>query len=191
MSDKHCEICGADLDPLTGSLEISLTKAERLRRWNMDVPVPVCAICFSELLKEAERKYGAEFAYEEDPPPEFKKKTRERIKKLSVWTSDPFPAGSVRNLGLVSGHVILGTGFLTRLSAALTDMAGKKSEAYNELITVAEKECLAMLKENAFNKGAAAIVGLRVNYTELSGAGNSVMVNMIGTAVVPSNLVVF
>jgi uncharacterized protein YbjQ (UPF0145 family) len=187
--DKFCEVCGADLGPLTGSLEMSLIKVEQLRKWNMDVPTPICGNCFHDILKVAEGKYGKDFAYEDDPPEDLTKRTRELIKRLQVWTVDPFPPGSVSSLGLVSSHVIVGTGPLTALSSAFNDFLGKKSETYAEILQLAEKDCLNILKENAVKKGAVAITGLRVNYTELTGANGMIMVNMLGNAVAHNKIV--
>jgi uncharacterized protein YbjQ (UPF0145 family) len=187
--DKFCEVCGADLGPFTGSLEMSITKIEQLRKWNLDVPSPICGNCFHDILKVAESKYGKDFAYEEDPPQDLKQRTRELIKRLKVWTTNPFPPGSISNLGIVSGHVIVGTGPLTAISSALTDLLGKKSEVYAEILEVAEKNCLNILKENAVKKGAGAIIGLRVNYTELTGANGMIMVNMLGNAVTLNKIV--
>ena len=187
--DKFCEICGADLDPLTGSLEMSHGKVEQLRKWNMDVTIPICGECFHDILAAAERKYGKDFAYEEDPPPDFLKRIKEQARKLKVWTTDPFPPGSVANLGLVSSHVIVGTGPLTALSSALNDFLGKKSGAYAEILELAEKDCLKILKENALKKGASAVTGLAVNYTELTGANGMIMVNMLWKAVAFLNVV--
>jgi uncharacterized protein YbjQ (UPF0145 family) len=48
-----------------------------------------------------------------------------------------------------------------------------------------------MLKEDAFNKGATAVVGLKVNYTELTRASGMIMVNMLGTAVIVNRVVTF
>jgi uncharacterized protein YbjQ (UPF0145 family) len=180
---ETCALCGVDLNPLTGSLETAQSKVELLRRWDVDVPSPVCASCFNKLLTVAERRFGPEFFYEDDPPADLLKKIEDRTDRIEVWTYDPYPKGSVMNLGLVSGHVVLGTGPLFSITAAVTDFLGKKSYEYGEKIAEAERECLKLLKKEASAKGAYAVTGLSVSYTEIGHSGGMIAVNMLGTAV--------
>ncbi|MDR2459173.1 MAG: heavy metal-binding domain-containing protein [Deltaproteobacteria bacterium] len=181
--ERKCVICRTDLNPLSGALEASLTKIEKLQKWNMDVPSPICANCFSNILARAEARFGEEFNYEYDPPPEFTKETLDAIRNLNVYTYNPYTISEAKYLDLVSSHIIIGTSLLTELSSKLTDLLGQTSSAYNEVLIVAERDCLYQLKENAFKKGANAVVSLKVNYTELTDASGMIMVNMMGTAV--------
>ncbi|MDR3154255.1 MAG: heavy metal-binding domain-containing protein [Deltaproteobacteria bacterium] len=187
---ENCVQCGADLNPLTGALAASMAKVEMLRRWDVDVPAPICASCFNKLLTAAERRFGPEFFFEDDPPEDFQKHVAERAAKIEVWTYDPYVKGSVINLGLVSGHVILGTGPLASIAASITDFFGNKSEDYSEKLALAERDCLSAVKREASRKGASAVVGLLVNYTELTAASGMIMVDMLGTAVAPARIAV-
>ncbi|MDR2199514.1 MAG: heavy metal-binding domain-containing protein [Deltaproteobacteria bacterium] len=185
---KTCARCGKDLNPLTGSLEASHVKVEQLRKWGMDVPSPVCSACFNESLLLAERRYGREFFFEEDPPADLQEKIEKRVAKLELWTLNPYPPESLVNLGVVSHYVIEGTGPLSALGSAFTDLLGQSGELYRERLEAAEAQCSKGIREKAYNKGADAVVGLSFTIQEL-GLGNGMFLfAMSGTAVAPARV---
>ncbi|MDR2338843.1 MAG: heavy metal-binding domain-containing protein [Deltaproteobacteria bacterium] len=181
--DKQCARCGKDMNPLTGLLETSHTKVDQLRKWGIDVPSPICSSCFNESLLLAERRYGNEFNFEEDPPPDLLEKIEKQVSKLDVWTLNPFVPGSIINLGLVSHYIIVGTGPLSSLASTFTDLLGQNDELYQERLEAAEAACLRAIKEKAFNKGASAVVGLQLSVAELAASHGMFMVGMAGNAV--------
>jgi hypothetical protein len=58
-----CAECGADLGGLTGSVEMTDAKVEKLREWEVDVPTPICAACFGRVLDGAQARLGSALGY--------------------------------------------------------------------------------------------------------------------------------
>ncbi|MDR1395358.1 MAG: heavy metal-binding domain-containing protein [Deltaproteobacteria bacterium] len=181
---KFCISCGVNISPLTGAMEQNPAKLEQLRRWNINVPEPLCVSCFSNCLAQAENRYGPDFVYTEDPSPEFLAQLRQQISQIKIFTFNPFnEEGAYKGLGLVSGYTTIGTGFLTELVSAFTDFMGDDSKIYNDKMTQAEASCLLKLKTRAHALGANAVIGLSVSFTELTAGHGMLMLGMIGTAV--------
>jgi uncharacterized protein YbjQ (UPF0145 family) len=165
-------------------MEQNPAKLEQLRKWNVFVPEPLCVSCFSHYLAQAEARYGTDFVYEEDPPPEFLKELKLQIDRLEVFTFNPFnEEGAYKNLGLVSGYATIGTGFLTNLVSSVDDFLGGDSAIYNEKMKEAEALCLNKLKAEAHAKGATAVISLTVSFTELTSGHGMLLIGMNGTAV--------
>jgi uncharacterized protein YbjQ (UPF0145 family) len=165
-------------------MEQNPAKLERLRKWNVYVPEPLCVGCFSQILTQAEARYGEDFVYEEEPSVEFLAKLREEINKVTVFTFNPFnEEGAYKNLGLVSGFATIGTGLLTSLVSSITDFLGGDSDIYNDKMKEAEALCLYKLKTRAHALGASSVIALSVSFTELTVGHGMLMIGMIGTAV--------
>jgi uncharacterized protein YbjQ (UPF0145 family) len=139
--------------------------------------------CFNESLLLGERRYGTEFFYEEEPPEDLKEKIEKQVAKLAVWTINPYPAGSIINLGLVSHYIIVGTGPLSALHTTLTELFSQNAELYQERLEAAEVACLKGIKEKAFNKGASAVIGLQNDIIELAASHGMFLLSMRGNAV--------
>jgi uncharacterized protein YbjQ (UPF0145 family) len=87
-------------------------------------------------------------------------------------------------LGPVTAHVVIGTGFLADFFSAWTDFFGAKSRAYQNKLDEIERHTMTMLERKAQGLFANAILGLRVDFDEIAGAGKSMlMVTAMGTAV--------
>lgn len=87
-------------------------------------------------------------------------------------------------LGPVSAHLVIGTGVLTDFFSGFSDFLGARSASYRNKIREIEGEALALLEIEAQQKRANAVIGLRVDHDEISGAGKSMMmVTAMGTAV--------
>jgi uncharacterized protein YbjQ (UPF0145 family) len=181
---KICARCGADLSPFTGTMEANQVKISKLRAWDVDVPSPICESCFGQLIDQTSRQFGLEdFYFEEAPPKDFRDKVFKAIDAVEVFTFNPYEFGSYRNLGLVTGFVVLGTGPLTSIATTITDVLGQDSQIYNEKLNQAEVSCLSKLKNNAHKKGATAVIGLQVTFQELTAINGMLLVAMVGTAV--------
>jgi uncharacterized protein YbjQ (UPF0145 family) len=180
---KFCAVCGTDISPFTGSLEQSPSKIEQLQKWDMDIPTPLCASCFSDFLLQAEKKYGPDFIYEEDPPQDFQTHLEQDIQKVQLFTFNPYIEGAYKNLGLVASFVTLGTGPLTTIASTLDDALGNDSKIYDDKLEEAHKTCINKIKTNAHHKGASAVVSMQITFTELTKGHGMLLVCMIGTAI--------
>jgi uncharacterized protein YbjQ (UPF0145 family) len=87
-------------------------------------------------------------------------------------------------LGPVSAQVVVGTGLLTDVFSAFTDFFGASSRSYETKLDRLNESILQLLEEKARLMGANAVLGMRVDHDEISGAGKSMlMVTAAGTAV--------
>ena len=86
---------------------------------------------------------------------------------------------------LISTNVVIGTNFFSDLGASLTDLFGGFSDSYQTKLQTIYKVALDDLKNKAGNIGANAILGLKIDFDEISGKGKSMfMISAIGTAVI-------
>ncbi len=83
--------------------------------------------------------------------------------------------------GIVSGEIVLGTGFMSELSASFSDFFGTVSEEFS--IKMAKAKELSTLKMIAasVSKGGNAIIGVDFDYTTFG--SNMVAVSANGTSV--------
>ncbi len=86
--------------------------------------------------------------------------------------------------GLVTAHVVAGTGFFSDFAAGWTDVFGGRSQAYQRQMAAIEEEALEALRYAAIERGANWVIGTRIDFDEISGKGMQMfMVSAQGTAV--------
>lgn len=84
--------------------------------------------------------------------------------------------------GIVSGEVVMGTGFLSEFSASLDDFLGSTSEAFSDKIVKAKEISLSKMITASCARGGNAIIGVDFDYTTF--ANNMIAVSANGTSVV-------
>ncbi len=90
----------------------------------------------------------------------------------------------VEYLDLVSVNVVIGTNFFSDWMASVTDIFGGKSSTYQRKLDDVYEEALKRMEKRATKLGADAVVGLKMDFGEVSGKEKSMfMVSAIGTAV--------
>lgn len=83
--------------------------------------------------------------------------------------------------GIISGNVVIGTGFLSELSAGISDILGSQSDKFSGKIYEAEAQAKRLLVQRAVEVGGNAIIGIQYNYIPFS--GNMIGLSIVGTAV--------
>ena len=86
-------------------------------------------------------------------------------------------------IGIVFGEVISGVNFVKDFSAALTNIFGGRSDAYEGELIAAREQAIEEMKARAATRGANAVVGVDIDYEVLGQGGNMLMVTACGTAV--------
>ena len=86
-------------------------------------------------------------------------------------------------LGIVHGEVIIGANVFKDLFAAVRDIVGGRSGAYEKALDQARKQALAELQGEAAEVGADAVIGIDLDYEVLGQGGSMLMVTASGTAV--------
>jgi uncharacterized protein YbjQ (UPF0145 family) len=86
---------------------------------------------------------------------------------------------------IISTNVVIGTNFFSDFGASLTDLFGGFSGTYQNKLQEIYNIAIDNLKKKAKRMGANAIIGLKIDFDEISGKGKSMfMISALGTAVV-------
>lgn len=104
---------------------------------------------------------------------------------MIVTTTNSIEGYSIRKyLGVVNANVVIGTNLFSDIAASLTDVFGGRSDSYKSKLTTIYDEVMKELIGKAESYHADAIVGLHVDFDEVSGGGKSMfMVSASGTAI--------
>ena len=94
----------------------------------------------------------------------------------------------VKRIDIVTAEVAYGMHVFKDLFASVRDIVGGRSKAIETTMQDARKEALFELRREAYSVGANAVVGVSLNYLELSSTGNMVMLVASGTAVIVEDL---
>lgn len=102
-----------------------------------------------------------------------------------ITTTDSIHGWTIRGYkGLVTAHVVAGTGFFSDFAAGWTDVFGGRSQTYQRQMAVIEEDALESLRSAAVDRGANWVIGTRIDFDEISGKGMQMfMVSAQGTAV--------
>ena len=85
---------------------------------------------------------------------------------------------------MVSVNVVIGTNIFSDWFASVTDIFGGKSRTYQRKLDDVYEEALKRIEEKATKLGADAVVGMKMDFGEVSGKEKSMfMVSAVGTAV--------
>ena len=102
-----------------------------------------------------------------------------------ISTTPTLEGYKIKNyFGTLTSHVVAGTGLFSDFAASMSDIFGGRSESYQKQLISLKEEVFKRLKDDAKVLGANGIVGLKVDFDEISGKGKTMfMVSALGTAV--------
>ncbi|WP_195588718.1 YbjQ family protein [Bacteroides finegoldii] len=87
-------------------------------------------------------------------------------------------------MGAVCSHIVMGTNIFSDIAASFTDFFGGHSSSYQGKLSLMYDEVSKDIESKACHIGANAIVGIRIDFDEISGKDKSMfMVSISGTAV--------
>ena len=89
-----------------------------------------------------------------------------------------------KRIEIVTAECAFGMNIFKDLFAGVRDIVGGRSEAVQKTMRDSRKTVLYELKKEAYEVGANAVVGVDLDYVELSSAGSMVMLVASGTAVI-------
>lgn len=120
-----------------------------------------------------------------DNNPEFKeqdKKDKKLLNDFLITTGYQFEGYNIdKYFNLINSEVVLGTGFLSELSAKVNDILGSTSEKLEEKLKDAKSSATQKIIDSAIKIGSNAIIGFRFEIFSLS--NNILSVSAYGTAV--------
>jgi len=102
---------------------------------------------------------------------------------MLITTTESIEKGKItKYLDVISSNVVIGVNVLSEFVASFTDFFGGKSGTYKRKLDGIFSDSLSNLSKKAKKLEANAIVGLRLDYEELSSNGKSmIMVYAMGT----------
>lgn len=121
-----------------------------------------------------------------DPENHFKEEIKnESIEKVVVTTTHSIEGYRIEKYcDIVSAEVVLGVGLFNEMFASFTDTFGGRSGKYQSQLLDGKNKCMNELKFRAVDAGANAVIGVDLDYSEISGQGKSMLlVVATGTAV--------
>ena len=86
--------------------------------------------------------------------------------------------------GIVFGEVIAGVNMFKDMAAVFRNVFGGRASSYEGELPQAREEALAEMMERASERGANAIIGIKMDYETLGAENGMLMVTCSGTAVV-------
>lgn len=107
------------------------------------------------------------------------------MKNIIITTTNSIEKTTIeRYIDIISTNVVIGTNVFSDFAASFTDFFGGTSETYQKKLDSIYKEAVHILSQKATTLGANAIIGLRIDFNEISGKGKSMfMISATGTAV--------
>jgi uncharacterized protein YbjQ (UPF0145 family) len=106
------------------------------------------------------------------------------INALMLTTETVPNLNIAKRIEIVTAECAFGMNIFKDLFAGVRDIVGGRSEAVQKTMRDSRKTVLYELKKEAYAVGANAVVGVDLDYVELSSAGSMVMLVASGTAVV-------
>lgn len=158
------------------------------------IKCPECGILLTQQMIDANMCWecGAildKSLLDEDALKEISRQTEEtisidisQINAHKLTTGNNFEGYRIINyIGLVSGEIVIGTGFLTDFKAGIADFFGVESKAYSDKLKDAKKAAVYEMIMESIKSGGNAIIGITYEYVTFS--GNMIGISVNGTSV--------
>lgn len=94
----------------------------------------------------------------------------------------------MKRIEIVTAECAFGMNAFRDLFAGVRNIVGGRSEAVQQTMRDSRRVALYELKKEAYEVGANAVVGVDLDYVELSSSGSMVMLVASGTAVIVEDL---
>ena len=109
----------------------------------------------------------------------------EIAKEIILTTEFSMPEyRTVERIEIITAECVFGMNLFRDFFASITDIFGGRSKASQKVLRDARRTCLTELRREALIVGANAVVGVDLDYSEISGDGKSMLLTIAsGTAV--------
>lgn len=106
--------------------------------------------------------------------------------KAVMLTTESYPQGLTitKRIEVVTAECAFGMNIFKDLFAGVRDIVGGRSKAVQNTLRDSRRTALYELKKEAYEVGANAVVGVDLDYVELSVSGSMVLLVASGTAVI-------
>ena len=108
-----------------------------------------------------------------------------------ISTTNNIEGGTINEyLDVICTNIVIGANIFSDIAASFADFFGGKSNSYKKKLELLYDEAIKELKQKAIRIGANAIIGLKIDFDEISGRDKSMfMISVSGTACVIEYLV--
>ena len=155
----------------------------RLYEGNASPNEHLCVNCYTpEIISAYEQK--AKEKTERDQLVAEQRKLRPPVEEIMLTTETAPNLNITKRIEIVTAEVAYGMNIFKDLFASVRDVVGGRSEAVQATMRDARRTALYELKKEAHAVGANAVVGVDLDYVELSSGGSMVMLVATGTAVI-------
>lgn len=114
---------------------------------------------------------------------EIEESLKKQIETYMLTTGYEFSGYKItKYIGVISGQVVLGTGFLSEFTASFADFFGEESNKFADKLETAKNAAVKKLIIKSLDKGGNAIIGVDFDYITFHGNMIGVVAN--GTSVV-------
>ena len=110
---------------------------------------------------------------------------RKKTYDVKLTTTPTYPNLEVEEVkGVITSECVFGMNIFRDFFAGMTDFFGGRSEASQKVLRDARETCLNELKKEAYELGADGVIGIDLDYSEISGKGKGMLFLVAsGTAV--------
>ncbi len=107
------------------------------------------------------------------------------IDAVKLSTTPMFPNLEVEEVkGVITAECVFGMNIFKDFFAGMTDFFGGRSKTSQKVLRDARETCLTELKKEAYELGADGVIGIDLDYSEISGKGKGMLFLVAsGTAV--------
>ena len=177
MADKKCSSCGRKIGGVFGQSEPSKYLLDRASELGI-THSGECHVCFASLVDQHQPDLDARLRVDRE---QAERTIKAAMSKMLVTPAQP---SGGKDLGVVSGYSVIGTGVISEITSSFTDFFGMQSDTYLGKIRKAEEFALNMLKLEAFRKGGDSIYCYSISLTEATSGKGMLMVSTSGAAVI-------
>lgn len=178
-----CRDCFPKFQRSIFALKMAETPEEVLRQFEIHKPIMLNSGMTKIALISVKEYFGIPDKELEDEQLELKKKVDSHM----LTTGYNFEGYRIKKYyGIVSGHIVMGTGFLSELSSSLSDLLGDSDSLFAHKMDRAKGEAIKTLIEKSVTKGGNALIGIDFDYAifqnnmiGISANGTSVLIEAI------------
>jgi uncharacterized protein YbjQ (UPF0145 family) len=106
-------------------------------------------------------------------------------KSVRLTTTPTYPNLEIEDVkGVITAECVFGMNVFKDFFAGMTDFFGGRSDSSQKVLRDARETCLNELKKEAYALGADGVIGIDLDYSEISGKGKGMLFLVAsGTAV--------
>lgn len=173
---ENCPICNTKVKSglFSSNSWTEQYKLDIINEYNDQKFEKICSDCANINISKYRDLFNAERL-------ELKNKIDEIQNRVIISTYEPNINWDYDFIDFVSSSITMGTSISTEITSSIVDIVGNESNKYKTIIENAEKICLSRIKEIAFKKNGNAIVGFKMNISEVGGLKAMILVSMYGT----------